>query len=103
MSKSHTPKSYAWQPQQSRIVLAGANPVAVDLVCARLMGFDYKRLPILSQAMAKHLLPISIFEYDEVICRSGDPQFDRPLSQFDGVGLVFKPHFGWHGHVEVQK
>jgi len=38
-------------PKPAGIVLAGMNPVAVDLVCARLMGFDYKRLPVLFKAM----------------------------------------------------
>lgn len=88
-------------PKPAGIVIAGANPVAVDLVCARLMGFDYKRLPVLSQAMAKHLLPISGAEYDEVVCRSDNPQFDGLLAEFNGISLAFKPHFGWKGHIEL--
>jgi len=86
-------------PKPAGIVLAGMNPVAVDLVCARLMGFDYKRLPVLREAMVKHLLPISISEYDEIICKSDDPQFDRPLAEFNETSLAFKPHFGWQGHI----
>jgi hypothetical protein len=88
-------------PKPAGIVLAGMNPVAVDLVCARLMGFDYKRLPMLCEATAKHLLPISLFEYDEVICRSGDPLFDHLLVDLGRAGLDFKPHFGWQKHVEL--
>ena len=30
----------------SGVILAGDNPVAVDAVCARLMGFDYRKLPL---------------------------------------------------------
>ena len=88
-------------PKPAGLVLAGTNPVAVDLVCARLMGFDYKRLPVLCEAMVKHLLPISASEYDEVVCRSSDPQFDHPLVELSGVSIAFEPHFGWKGHMEL--
>ena len=88
-------------PKPAGIVLAGTNPVAVDLVCARLMGFDYKRLPVLCEAMVKHLLPISASEYEEVICKLKDQQFDRSLDEFDEISIAFKPHFGWQGHVEL--
>jgi uncharacterized protein (DUF362 family) len=88
-------------PKHTGLVLAGTNPVAVDLACARLMGFDYRRLPILSRALTNHDLPISIFEYDDVICRSNMQQFDRPLNEFIGGSLAFKPHFGWQGHIEL--
>ena len=87
-------------PKRAGMVLAGTNPVAVDLVCARLMGFDYKRLPVLCEAMVKHLLSIFASEYDEVVCRSSDPQFDHPLVELSGVSLAFEPHFGWKGHME---
>lgn len=88
-------------PKPAGVVLAGMNPVAVDLVCARLMDFDYKRLPLLYQALTKHDLPITAFEYDEVVCKSNDSQFDRTLSEFDGEGFDFEPHFGWKGHIEL--
>ena len=88
-------------PKPAGIVLAGANPVAVDLVCARLMGFDYQQLPVLREAMVKHSLPIFVSEYDNVICKSNDPQFDRPLGEFNVTNMAFKPHFGWQGHIEL--
>lgn len=88
-------------PKPAAMVLAGANPVAVDLVCARLMGFDYERLPMLSMAMVKHLLPICISEYDEIICKSGDPLFDHLLIDLGRASLDFKPHFGWRKYVEL--
>ena len=88
-------------PKHTGLVLAGINPVAVDLVCARLMGFDYRRLPMLCRALVDHHLPLSLFKYDDVICRSNTQQFDRPLNEFDGVSLAFKPHFGWQEHIEL--
>jgi uncharacterized protein (DUF362 family) len=88
-------------PKPAGIVLTVTNPVAVDLVCARLMGFDYKRLPVLRQAFDNHSLPIAAFEHDELICKSNDEQFDRSLDEFDGISLAFKPHFGWQRHIEL--
>jgi uncharacterized protein (DUF362 family) len=88
-------------PKPAALVLAGKNPVAVDLVCARLMGFDYKRLPMLRRALDNHSLPITAFEHSELICKSNDQQFNRPLDEFDGMSLAFEPHFGWHKHVEL--
>jgi len=43
-------------PKKVGMVLAGGNGVAVDLACAHLMGFDYRRLPVLFDAMAEHAL-----------------------------------------------
>ena len=88
-------------PKPVGIVLAGTNPVAVDLVCAHLMGFDYKRLPVLCEAMVKHYLLISTSDYEEVVCRSSDPQFNHPLIELGRVSMAFEPHFGWKGHVEL--
>jgi uncharacterized protein (DUF362 family) len=89
-------------PYPAGIVLAGTNPVAVDLVCARLMGFDYMRLPVLRQALDNHSMPIAEFDYNAVVCKSNSQQYDRPLDEFDGMSLAFKPHFGWQGHIELQ-
>ena len=88
-------------PKPANMVLAGNNALAVDLVCARLMGFDYRQLRVLHRALADHSMPVCGFEYDEVVCKSKDPQFSRALAEFDGMGLAFKPHFGWQGHVEL--
>jgi uncharacterized protein (DUF362 family) len=88
-------------PNPAGLVLAGANPVAVDLACARLMGFDYTRLPMLRQALDNDSMPIAGFDCDEVVCRSNNQQYDRPLDEFDGMSLAFKPHFGWQGHIEL--
>jgi hypothetical protein len=88
-------------PKPTGVVLAGANPVAVDLVCAFLMGFDYTRLPMLYWAFADHPMPLCGFEYNDVVCKSGDPHFNRALCEFRSMGLSFEPHFGWKGHVEL--
>lgn len=90
-------------PKQSGVVLAGINPVMVDLVCARLMGFDYNKLPILYKSLVSNTLPLFAGKYDDINCISNDSQFNRTLCEFEGKYLGFKPHFGWLNHIEIEK
>jgi uncharacterized protein (DUF362 family) len=90
-------------PKPSGMILAGTNPVAVELACVRLMGFDYSQLPVLCRALDDHHLPIATFEYDDVVCRSNGQRLDRRLRDFDGMNLAFKAHFGWEAHVEINR
>lgn len=89
--------------KSSGIVIAGPNPVAVDLVCARLMGFDYKKLPILYRSVMSESLPLFNSSYSDVQCKSNEQRFNRALSEFDGKYFEFKPHFGWREHIEIDK
>jgi uncharacterized protein (DUF362 family) len=90
-------------PKPAGIVLAGANPVAVDLTCARLMGFDYRCLPIVYRALESHRWPLTQFTAADVVVCSSDEQFDGKLAAFRGPALAFQPHFGWRGNIEVTR
>jgi uncharacterized protein (DUF362 family) len=89
-------------PKAAGVVLAGGNPVAVDLACARLMGFDPDRLPMLRHAFEAHRWPLTGFAAGAVCARSDDPRFAGPVAGFDPEGLGFVPHFGWRGHIEMR-
>lgn len=88
-------------PKPVGAVLFGTNPVAVDYVCAGLMGFDVGRVPMLARAFEAHGLPLVDFAREAVVCRSNDSRFDGVVSGFPVSGLSFRPHFGWAGHVEL--
>jgi uncharacterized protein (DUF362 family) len=88
-------------PKPVGVVLAGANPLAVDLVSARLMGFNYQRLPLLNRGLAAHPLPLAAFACDEVTCACNDTSLQGRLTEMAGLNLRFRPHFGWEGHVET--
>ena len=90
-------------PKPAGVVITGRNSVAVDLTCARLMDFDYKRLPILYRPLKDEPLPLFPGKYEDVICKSNNHQFDRALCEFNGRSFAFKPHFGWQGHIELDK
>ena len=86
-------------PKFSGTILSGNNPVAVDLVSTKLMGFDYKRIPLLYKALEKHSFPIYSRSYDDIICITDDLVSGRLLSEYNGKTLDFKPHFGWLDHI----
>ena len=87
-------------PLAAGVVLAGRNPVAVDLVGAELMGFDYERIPMLAEAFVEHPLPLVEFRADEIsitsnvgdLCgnldtlrHAGRPAFAAPLGWIDFI------------------
>jgi uncharacterized protein (DUF362 family)/Pyruvate/2-oxoacid:ferredoxin oxidoreductase delta subunit len=45
------------QPRYAGIILAGANAFAVDLVMARIMGFEAEKMPVAARALAAGLAP----------------------------------------------
>jgi len=86
------------------VVVAGLNPVAVDTVCATLMGFDYRKLSLLSQAWKTRNCPLVGHEPSDIVCTSNVTQWDGPIAQLEeGEHLGFRPHFGWIGHIEYSK
>ena len=83
------------------VVVAGFNPVAVDTVCATLMGFDYKKLPMLREAWEIKDYPLVNYCPSNIECKSNVRQWDSPFAQLEeGEHLGFRPHFGWVGHIE---
>ena len=91
------------RPKQTGAIIAGENPVAVDLVCSRLMGFDYEKIPLLKEALSDQPFPLATFEPNEIVCKSTDAQYNRPLVELTGTGRNYKPHFGWRGHIELNR
>jgi uncharacterized protein (DUF362 family) len=89
------------QPKPSGVILAGTNPVVVDLVAARLMGFDYRKLPMIHKALEAHALPLASCAVANIKCLSNDQSFNRAVTELEGALLAFAPHFGWRGHIEV--
>ena len=87
-------------PRPLGAVLAGFNPVSVDLVAARVMGFDHGRLPVLHRALQEHDLPLTAFEYEDVVAISNDRRLSGKLAGLHEWTARFSPHFGWKGRIE---
>lgn len=90
-------------PKQLGVVLAGGNPVAVDAVCSRLMGFDYKKLAIVARAFEPHLWALIEGGMESIEPLSNNPAWDRSLIEWQLSDVFhFEPHFGWKGRVEAE-
>lgn len=90
-------------PKPCGIIVAGANPLAVDSVCCALMGFDWSQLRLLSGAYQVREKPIAQFNHAEIQVHSNQPTLCKPLSAFTAAdSFHFKPHFGWVGAIELK-
>ena len=86
--------------KRTGLLIAGTSPVAVDAVCAKLMGFDWRKIPSLANALAMRRFPIARFQYDEIGVVSSSSDLNRTIVELP-VPSPFKPHFGWLGHIEA--
>jgi len=86
------------------VVLAATDPIALDLVALRLMGFDEDKLPKVSQPIGDSELRITEVRSPEdvavfeVQAESNEAQ-QRRLDEI-GCERVFLAHPGWTGHAE---
>ncbi len=93
----------AGTPKSTGCILAGINPVVVDTVCARLMGFDYRKLPIIARAFEPHSFSLIEAGIESIEPLSNNPAWDRPLVEWSPADVFrFEPHFGWKGKVEAE-
>ncbi len=86
------------------VVIAGTDPLAVDLVAVRLMGFDEVRLEKLKGPMLDEGLRITSVRDAADVCvgevdRGKFAVLDRTLDEIR-CERIFEPHAGWKGHVE---
>lgn len=87
---------------ETGIVLAGDNPVAVDAVCARVMGFDFRTLPLVARAFEQHAYPLCSEPCEEIVVKSDHGPWNRMLSEWDSKDVFrLRPHFGWVGKIEI--
>lgn len=83
------------------MLVGGFNPLAVDTVCATLMGFDYRKLPILARGWQIRDLPLADFTAEEIECVANVAEWNGAFDALERAShLDFKPHFGWTNHVE---
>ncbi|MCE5271200.1 DUF362 domain-containing protein [bacterium] len=97
-------------PRTEGILLAGANPLAVDAVAASLAGLDLRRIPMLGAgfrvARGGNSLPLVSYNWDEIELRSNEPQWDnRRLGEPESLPgrLDFRAPESWAGRVELPR
>ena len=79
----------------SGVIAAGFNPLATDIACTAIMGFDYRKLK-----WVEHLLRYQLYTDANRINILGERKFSSALTK-QGQYLNFKPHPGWQGYLEL--
>jgi uncharacterized protein (DUF362 family) len=86
------------------VILAATDPVALDLTCVRLMGFDPDKIPKIHEPMRDHTLRITaVRNTADVRIIDMNPEADRSHERsLDEISPIhhFRPHPGWRGHLE---
>jgi len=76
-------------PKRCGIIVCGTNPVYIDKVCADLMGFDYRKIPMIREGF---------FNKSWSLTDSGRAETRTNLRAVPN--LRFKSSSGWRGHIE---
>lgn len=83
------------------VILAGASPLAVDCAAATLMGFDWRKLPLLRNAFKIQRLNFAPLDPELIEVISNQKRWHGPLRDISGDQVFhFRPHFGWIGAIE---
>ena len=89
-------------PKKCGIFISGTDPVAVDAVASTMMGFDWTKLPVISEAFKLVELPISNCSPEDVVIISKKKDWNVTLDRLQKLKhFDFKPHFGWKGQIEL--
>jgi uncharacterized protein (DUF362 family) len=82
------------------LLAGGANPLAVDAVLATVIGFDFRKIPLVAEGFAVGDLPLAHFGPGQIELRYDSDRFaslqvGEPFGEF-----CFAPPAGWRGHIE---
>jgi uncharacterized protein (DUF362 family) len=87
--------------REAGVLIAGMDPVAVDAVCATLMGYECRKLPLIHRAFEPHRFPLTGGSLGAIRPISNMTCWNLPLRSWRNADLLhFEPHFGWVGTIE---
>jgi uncharacterized protein (DUF362 family) len=86
-------------PRPCGLIICGFNPAVVDSVCARGMGFDPQKIPLIRQALATDWLTPPDQNIQIV---TNEPRWKSVLTWKREDSLAFSPSRGWLGHIELE-
>jgi uncharacterized protein (DUF362 family) len=88
------PKAYP-----SGVVVAGFNPLAVDWVATRLMGFDPARIPLYVNALNQMREWVAGFDIEQCRVKTTSREWEDVLESREAI-FKFRAPQGWRGTVE---
>jgi uncharacterized protein (DUF362 family) len=92
-------------PVQSGFIAVGTDPIGVDLCCTRLMGLDWRKIPLYARYDPNQRYRFSAFtgapEDVEVLSLDDGRVVSRSIDQLTPVRR-FEPAPGWKHHIELE-
>ena len=84
------------------VLICGTDPVEIDCVAAKIMGFDYKKIPQLIHAFEIKNYPITSSEYKDIICiQNGEDNIAlKDYCKYDKKPWLAAT--GWQNHIEIK-
>jgi len=87
--------------KKAGVILAGLDAASVDIVAARLMGFDENKISQLRN-LTKITRKIGASAIDEINIISSNKKWQLLKTNPKKVSLNFIPSAGWKGHIELE-
>ncbi|HTY60835.1 MAG TPA: DUF362 domain-containing protein [Acidobacteriota bacterium] len=89
------------EPRVCGILAAGFNPAAVDAVLATIVGFNFRKIPIIRNAFERSVWPIADFAPEDILFRNGTGEWRHLRAGVQEHFFRFRPPSGWQGHIEL--
>lgn len=87
-------------PKPCGVLLGGAHPVLVDIAAARLMGYDWRRIPMLREAVGRPWPLRPAVDPGLLQIFSNQMGWSTVLQSTKRI-FFFEPTRGWKGHIEL--
>lgn len=87
-------------PHPLGMLTLAINPVAAEYVHAHLMGFDWRKIPLIREAFGQFKYPLCMFQPEDVEVQFEGHRFCQPWPLWNERPFV--PPKGWKGHCERQ-
>lgn len=82
-------------PKNFGVIIGGYNPLAIDLVCSKIIGYNYNKIPIFRYLMNNNKYSLNFKLNDLKIISKKCTQFDQI---YENYGNDFIPPESWKGH-----
>lgn len=90
----------AGRPKATGLVIAGRNPLAVDMVASYIIGFDYRKIPMLGRAFDANSKFLAHFKPEDIdVVGNIEDIVGKLFKKKPPLNYNFQPHFGWKGHI----
>lgn len=84
------------------LIVLGTDPVSVDAVCAKIMGFDWEKIPVIKNAFFVKGYSFCDGSYHSIRVASSMEKFNKPLCGISEKDIfAFVPSVGWKGSIEL--